>query len=258
MSLRKFGNYDLHGRTSYAVNPVAMVCKHAMCPVGKAGKCWHRKMAARLAMNPSISDEKRAAYAGGAPVLDLEKIVDAAQASDQSTIALQFMGDLMSPDLPMDFLPSALSAVALCIPRHTVLMLTREPYYYRTRLAKRPPSANLWLGGSASFSGDMERVCDELRRMREHGWHTWLSLEPLLGEVTAEHVVHCTRGAVEWIALGPETGPGARACHPAWLEAAAAGAKMAGIPVYDKRDLWHGQRVCLGRRAPWAAETLER
>jgi len=53
------------------------------------------------------------------------------------------------------------------------------------------------------------------RAAKRIGWKTWVSAEPLLGPITSPDWDHSENmGHVERLAIGGESGPGARPCAP--------------------------------------------
>lgn len=73
------------------------------------------------------------------------------------------------------------------------------------------------------------------------GWRTWLSLEPLLGPVDLEqlHPMGWMRPAVEFVAVGAETGPGARPCDEVWIRSVVEQCKAAGVRCHVKALTGH-------------------
>jgi len=59
----------------------------------------------------------------------------------------------------------------------------------------------------------------------------WVSIEPLLGQTSlARHLKH-----IDWVIVGSETGPGARACDPDWIRVIRDECKQHGVPLSVKQ-----------------------
>ena len=58
----------------------------------------------------------------------------------------------------------------------------------------------------------------------------WLSVEPLIEKVE----LHTWPSSIEWVAVGPETGPGRRPCDSEWVRGIIDQTKAAGAPVFVK------------------------
>ena len=59
----------------------------------------------------------------------------------------------------------------------------------------------------------------------------WISFEPLLGPVDSRPYF-----GVDWVVLGPETGPGKRPFGPQWAADIREQCLAAGVPYFDKRE----------------------
>lgn len=101
------------------------------------------------------------------------------------------------------------------------------------------PLANVWLGTSVEnqVTAD-ERIphllgCPAAVR--------WISAEPLLGPVDLAYTMF--NGAdsfgqmpgLDWVVVGGESGPGARACDVAWIRSIVAQCRVAGVPAFVKQ-----------------------
>jgi protein gp37 len=220
MSLREFHNYDMPGRKPVlAWNPLAMRCDRVS---EGCRRCWHLKVADRLARNPALDEGNRAAYAG----LNAPQWTNDATATLPAgrVICVQFMGDLWHPNVHADMRAAVLS---MCGAAPSVfLLLTKRP----ERVAERIPP-NCGLGASAHSAGSLREA---LAALAETGAaRQWVSLEPLLGE--AWRGLCYARGGIDFVAAGPETGGGARPCDGTWIADVAHFCRSFAIPFYDKR-----------------------
>lgn len=119
---------------------------------------------------------------------------------------------------------------------------------------------NLWLGVSVHDQATADEACGVLSELAAAGWHTWLSIEPMLAPVG---LIQCVpegspqpapyesqpefidRMAVEdraWlkstlggVVLGGESGPGARPMAPDWVRKVRDECKAAKVPFCFKQ-----------------------
>jgi protein gp37 len=105
-------------------------------------------------------------------------------------------------------------------PQHTFILLTKRPGPW---LLEVPPQ--VWVGVSIESADFLHRwnVIAQLARPAVR----LVSVEPMLGPVS---FAGCDRQP-DWVIAGPETGPQARPCDAAWLEALAAESPV----FFDKR-----------------------
>lgn len=130
------------------------------------------------------------------------------------------MSDLFHEDVPLEFIQRVFSVMAQAR-WHTFQVLTKRA----KRLAELSPvlpwQPNIWMGVSVETEMYLGRI-DCLRRT---GAHTkFLSLEPLLGPLPGMDL-----GAINWVILGGESGPGARPMQLPWVGRTSA--TSAGLPV---------------------------
>lgn len=156
------------------------------------------------------------------------------------------MSDLFHARVPVEFVAAVLEVIAET-PRHTYQVLTKRPGRAR-RLAESgritfPP--NLWLGTSVENGAVTDRIT-ELTATPGVAVR-FLSLEPLLGPVDLDRFLFTRRCAdgcscrhpddgdrnecacggecaewrpapeIDWVIVGGESGPNARAIHPDWV-----------------------------------------
>jgi protein gp37 len=70
----------------------------------------------------------------------------------------------------------------------------------------------------------------------------WISAEPLLGLIDLESVP-TMEGSIDWVVVGGESGPKARAMHPDWARSLRDQCVSAGVPFFFKQ--W-GEWVSIG------------
>jgi protein gp37 len=102
------------------------------------------------------------------------------------------------------------------------------------------PLPNVWLGVSV----EDQKTADERipLLLQTPAVIRFVSVEPMLGPVgIARHFPHVRgmRNDRFWVICGPETGPGARRCDPAWIKDLHTQCVVAGVPFFDKRKVNH-------------------
>lgn len=128
----------------------------------------------------------------------------------------------------------------------------------------RPPPG-IWLGVSVEDQACGEERIPELQATPAAV--RWISVEPLLGDLdlpAIKHWVHCDipeyggpghefisclrgGGAIDWVVVGGESGPGARPMHPNWVRRIRNDCSAAGVPFFFKQ--W-GEFLSFGDRSP--------
>lgn len=105
-------------------NPIAMRCTPAS--VG-CQKCWHLRMANRLAGNDCFARERQKAYSGdGPPILLPDELAAPLRLRKPAVVGVQFMGDLFHEAVHAEWIHLVV-AVAAMAPRHTFVILTKRP-----------------------------------------------------------------------------------------------------------------------------------
>jgi protein gp37 len=116
----------------------------------------------------------------------------------------------------------AVYAAMRSAPWHTFIVLTKRPGAWMVELP-----TGTWAGVTVEAISHWKRVDDLLN------WHfgtAFVSVEPMLGPVTLRGLA----GPLAWVIAGPETGPRARLCDDAWIDALAIESQC----FFDKRDKW--------------------
>jgi protein gp37 len=141
------------------------------------------------------------------------------------------MSDLFHEDVPDDYLRRVFEVMRQAR-RHTFQILTKRPERMRdwTRAHQPEPLPNVWLGTSvedqAAADTRIPLLLDTPAAVR------FLSCEPLLGPVDLDPWL----SGLDWIILGGESGPHARAMATEWLDFLIAQCRQApDIAVFVKQ-----------------------
>ena len=172
------------------------------------------------------------------------------------------MGDLFHESVPithwkidgggMGWLDRIFCGVIGWTPQHTYQILTkridREKIYldklYRGlaefhKCKTVPPFKNLWLGVTVENSNHLSRIT-MLGNIRA-AVH-FVSFEPLLGPINMfaapgwqQDIDQPFRDTVQWVIVGPETGPSARPCDNDWIRRIVKDCERAGVACFVKK-----------------------
>lgn len=223
-------------------NPIAMKCT----PISDGcANCWHLSMARRMAANPLISADQRAAYAGGPPVMT-DRLNDPLHWRKPQSIAVQFMGDLFHESVPDEMIFQVFSVMGQCT-NLIFLLLTKRPRRMLEflRIRKYHEWPNVWCGVSISNQFDADRLIPILLQIPAHVH--FISYEPAIGPVVLRKCWICNGPDIEgcfcevdsysslhWVVCGGETGPHARPTHPDWVRSIRDRCREAGVPFWFK------------------------
>ncbi|MFA4972138.1 MAG: DUF5131 family protein [bacterium] len=119
---------------------------------------------------------------------------------------------------------------------HTFIVLTKQPEIMWRRLATRyhPIPRNWWLGVSVTNQEDADERIPALLSIKAAV--RFISLEPLLGPVDL-HPLWLDARSLSWVIVGAQTGPGAVAPKPEWIESIIWQCRVAGVPLFLKDNL---------------------
>lgn len=254
--------------------------------------CWARRMATRL--------RGRCGYPADdpfRPTFHPGRLSEPLKWKKPRRVAVGFMGDWCDPGVTDSWRDQILGAMALA-GNHTFLTLTKRPdllveYLTRTESdrgaiwnvtqshaeeaawtqigdpkclglhwTKTWPLPNVWIGASITNQADADERLPYLGQLAAAGWHTWVSIEPLIDEVRLFYpppedihgkptclpvtgpgmfLQHLGRNsaylgrAVEWVVVGGASGPAAPPCNVEWVRSIARQCAVAGVPLYVKQ-----------------------
>lgn len=146
------------------------------------------------------------------------------------TIFVNSMSDLFHENVPFDYI------------RQVFDVMTRAHWHRFQVLTKRPDRlgaistgidwpSNVWMGTSVESDRYRGRIDD----LRASGARVkFLSLEPLLGPLP-----NLDLAGIDWVIVGGESGPGARAMNPEWATNLRDQCLRNGVPFFFKQ--WGGK-----------------
>ena len=147
------------------------------------------------------------------------------------------MSDLFHVDIPFDYIQRVFDVMRRAS-WHCFQVLTKRSERLRELDPKIDWPDNVWMGVSVESCDYRHRV-DDLRRTRAK--LRFLSIEPLLGPIANLDLT-----GIHWAIVGGESGPGARAMDPAWVDDLLDQCRRAGVPFFFKQ--WGGvQKKRTGR-----------
>lgn len=103
------------------------------------------------------------------------------------------------------------------------------------------PLPNVLVGFSAESQPWFNKRWGHVEKLAAAGWQTWVSMEPLLGDIGVFQAMPIPdldeeRGTLSWGVVGGESGRGHRPCEVAWIANIAEQFEMAGVPLFVKQD----------------------
>lgn len=172
------------------------------------------------------------------------------------------MGDLFHEDVLFEWVDAVFGVMARCR-QHTFQVLTKRPgrmLEWFQHSVVGPPS-NVWFGVTCEKQDHLGRV-EQLLELKRRYPHitTFVSAEPLLGpldlldylmeyednDVTGGDYFRCVGYTLlDWVIVGGETGPGARAMHPGWVGDIRDQCQAADVPFFFKS--WGKCKKAVGR-----------
>ncbi|NQU42714.1 DUF5131 family protein [bacterium] len=148
------------------------------------------------------------------------------------------MGDLWHDDVLNPWRNRVFNA-ALASTRHRFLFLSKRftnmgKYILDLLFLDTVPPPHIALGLTACTQDELNRALETLSRLSLMGWHTWLSLEPLLEPVDLYHATQETT-APDWVVLGGEKAQAPRDMEPDWARAIRDDCAVLEIPFFMKQ-----------------------
>lgn len=184
-------------------------------------RCWARAMAKRFHKDQLSAVEIREDRLG-IPEKTRKPTVFACQIS---------YGDLFHPSVPRRFIVAVVAAAAAS-PRHTFVFLTKRPHRVQW-LRDNPP--NVFIVASVWDQQSTNEACEAFQALPS-ALRWGLHMEPLLERVDLAQTATNRMGASmpSWIAVGGESGPGARPMDERWVVELRDRCRAAGVSFYFK------------------------
>jgi protein gp37 len=156
-------------------------------------------------------------------------------------IFVNSMSDLFHKEIPRDFVDRVFDTME-CAHWHTFQVLTKRSSLMRSFLRRRYHVGlgplHMWFGVSIEDGTQHSRV----RHLRESpAGVRFLSIEPLIGSIGKLDL-----SGIDWVIVGGESGPRARAMNPDWVRAIRDQCEDAGVAFFFKQ--WGGLRPKSGGR----------
>ena len=147
------------------------------------------------------------------------------------TIFVNSMSDLFHKAVPVEFILKIFEVMCRA-DWHRYQILTKRSDRLLELSPKLPWKSHIWMGVSVETLDYAIRI----EHLRKTGAMVkFLSLEPLLGPLPGLNLE-----GVDWVIVGGESGPGARAVDPAWVLEIRDQCMQKGVPFFFKQ--WGGTR----------------
>ena len=143
----------------------------------------------------------------GATTFDRSPLLKLARVKAGKVVAFSWYGDWMHKQ-SIENIRIVLDEIQI-IEQHDFLTLTKRPENLLNSLRGWYPIKHLWLGVTAWDQESYNNACKYLSELP--GWHTWISLEPMLSPVDITQ----SDFRPDFLVVGAETGRGAREIDPA-------------------------------------------
>jgi len=162
------------------------------------------------------------------------KLLDPLRWHSQKMVFVNSMSDLFHEDVPANYI-SAVAEVMKQSSWHIYQVLTKRSLRMRQLLAcelrDAALSSHIWWGTSVE---DRKYGLPRIEDLRNTpATVRFLSIEPLL-----EDVGEINLQGIHWVIVGGESGPGARAMNPSWVQSIMEQCRAAVVPFFFKQ--WGG------------------
>jgi len=146
-----------------------------------------------------------------------------------SQVFVNSMSDLFHNDVPASYIKQVFDVMRRAH-WHQYQVLTKRSERLRDLAASLPWEPQIWMGVSVENQDYLYRI-DDLRHTG--AYVKFLSIEPLLGPIPKLNLQ-----GIDWVIVGGESGPGARAMNPDWVREIRDQSVQAGVPFFFKQ--WGG------------------
>ena len=142
------------------------------------------------------------------------------------------MGDLWHESVLTDDIGRVLNCAASCADCDELFAPTVRWFFLTKRVERmarwRMEDPAWWTGVSICTDQEARTKIPILQTVTTS--HRWLSIEPLL-----EPIILPTLTGIDFVAVGSETGPGARPCKDEWIDSIIRQCKNQNVECFDKR-----------------------
>ena len=138
------------------------------------------------------------------------------------------MADMLGPWVRDEWINDIIKAIREC-PQHDFLILTKS----YDRIGRWDYPGNVWLGASVDRREKLIPAVDALRTSG-HAGVKWLSVEPMLEDITPELF---NFEGIGWIVVGALTGPHEKQPDYAAILNMRKSADLGGVPMFEKDNL---------------------
>jgi len=191
-------------------------------------RCYARRMANRL--------KGRFGYDADEPfkpTFHEDKILQPVSWRKPRRIFISSMGDLFCGGVSDEWVERVIHTIRIT-PQHTYMILTKRPrrmgeWFKRHKVFV---CENLWLGISASTQAELDERWYWLRQIP--AMVRFVSLEPMLEEVDLLRIISVDLRRLDWVIIGPETGPGKRPMDLDWARTIRGDCQLVNIPFFYK------------------------
>ena len=216
------------------------------CTVVSPGctNCYAMKMAARIERmggapqyDGATQKTKGGAVWTGKMTLAEKALLEPLKRKKPTMYFVNSMGDLFHENVPDEWIDQVFSIMGQC-PQHTFQILTKRSSRMREYVVGCQngaddiggvwPLPNVWLGVSAEDQTRWDERWPDLARTPAAV--RFVSAEPLLGPIDM-----IGAGKLDWVIVGGESGPGARATHPEWARSIRDQCAAAGVSFFFKQ-----------------------
>jgi protein gp37 len=188
--------------------------------------CYAERMARRLQAMGSPN------YANGFHLTVHPRVLEAPLRWRRArNVFVNSMGDLFHDGVPFDFIQRVFEVMTRAS-HHRFQILTKRAERLATVAARLTWPDNVWMGVTVETSDYVDRI----HHLREtQAKIKFLSLEPLLGPMSLVDL-----NEIDWVIVGGESGPRARAVSTDWIRGIRDQCVEADVPFFFKQ--WGGKR----------------
>ncbi len=181
-----------------------------------------------IPIRKAVLDDFQRPYANQfALTLQPQKLSEPYGIREPSLIFVNSMSDMFHEDVPFAYIDLVMNVIA-DTPQHTYQVVTKRAERMAEYFACRTVPDNAWIGVSVEDRKYGVPRIDVLRTVNAKV--RWLSIEPLL-----EDLGELDLRDIHWVVAGGESGHGARAMQPAWVNRVLEHCQAQNVPFHFKQ-----------------------